>query len=87
MKRLNAELLFVALLSLFMGAVVIGVALYLHRDFQSLPPLATGLKTVETLKQLYRTSEFIYAPCAGIGFIIVGLLLLRNWVLRKRTSE
>ena len=87
MKRLNSELLALALLCLVLGAVVIGIALFLYSSFHSLPPLANTPATIETLTQMYTTAEFRYAPCAGAAFIVVGLLLLRNWMRRKSATQ
>ena len=84
MKKINIQLLIVAVACLFIGASLFAVIAYDYRDFKTLPPLPATKETVEILKQMYFSCEFKLLPCVAASVMIVGISLL---IILRRTKN
>ena len=84
MKKLNSNLLIVAIVCIVAGFSIIGLAIKSFIVISKTPQLPATREVVITLQQINFIQECIIVPSLGIGFIVVGFFIFSNLKARKQ---
>jgi hypothetical protein len=87
MKRLTIQILITGLGCLIIGLSLIGVVFHHYNNFNSLPQLPVTRETINSLKDLYFTSEFELVPVIGLFLAFVGIVLVFIYVRLKKLNK